>query len=395
MRRLLLFDIDSVLVEPNGYWTGIQHTVGLYAQRLGYPPDVVPSHADIQVFEACGLTSEWDSCPACVAALLIGALAGVSPPPAPDHLVHWLFRPEEPLVSGVTPAPPPPGFFAGLARQVRAVARPGERMSHAAQRALLAYAPGPLWMAVHALLDDTHDIARAPVTQVFQQFALGDARYCECYGREPFIHGPSLLELHDRPLLDVAHRSRLRALLAAGAGACLYTARPSRPPRGSGADPHGFSPEAEIAAALVELDDLPLIGFGEVSWLAAERHQRPDRYLKPSPVQALAAIGAALLGAEGEAQALRAAATLAEEHLLLAPFTALQGDEPTRVIVFEDTERGAHAVLQAVELLNAAGCAVEAQVVAVVAPGGVKAQALAPLSALVVADVNAAIDWLA
>jgi hypothetical protein len=398
--KLLLFDIDSVLVEPNGYWASIQHTVGLYARGLGYGPEGVPALEDIQEFEASGLTSEWDSCPLCVGALLIAALA-VHPVPSPDRLIDWLFHPAEPFPGQCgAVAPVPPGYFADLARQARRRLQPGERPAHAALRVLLDHTPAALWTAIHALLDDTHDIARAPVTQTFQNFALGHAGYETCYGRVPGFESPSLLAERDRSLLTAEGRAQLRALLAdsGGYGACLYTARPSGPPRDAGADPHGFSPEAEIAAELVGLADLPLIGFGRVRWLAARRGRRPDAYVKPSPVQALASIAAAV--GIGETAALEAAAALADPlpgsgaGALPASFDVLQA-RPAHVVVFEDSERGAQAVLSAVETLREAGCRVTAQVVGIAATGGVKHTALQSVAGVLVTDVNAGIAWTA
>lgn len=400
MLNVLLFDIDSVLVEPNGYWASIRETVGLYARGLGYGPDGVPTLEDIQEFEACGLTSEWDSCPMCVGALLIGALAG-HPVPPPERLIDWLFHPLEPFPGPCgAVAPVPPGFFAELARQTRAGQQPGERPSHASLRALLAYTPAAPGAAMHALLDDTHDLDRAPVTQVFQNFALGGAGYRTCYGRAAEFESPSLLGERDRALLTGEGRARLRALLADGRGygACLYTARPSGPPRDAGADPRGFSPEAEIAAELVGLADLPLIGFGRMRWLAARRGRRPDAYVKPSPVQALASIAAAL-GA-GEPAALEAAAALADPEpdpgagALPAPFDMLR-ERPAGITVFEDSERGAQAVLSAAAVLREAGCRVTVQVVGIAAAAGVKRAALERVAGVLVPDVNAGIARIA
>jgi hypothetical protein len=392
MRHLLIFEIDAVLIEPNGYWAALQETVGLYARSLGYGPEGVPSPADIEVLEAGGLASEWDAAPVCIAALLIGAAAGVEPP-APEHLLAWVADPVEHIFGAEHPAPPPPeGFFAALARRIGAARRADERPAQTAERVLLALTPPALVPAIRALLEDTHAIERAPVTQVFQHFALGHGVYEECYGLAARFSSTSLLVRHDRPLLKNVARLQLRELGAAGCGLSLYTARPSRPPRDADVDPLGYSPQAEIAADLVALENAPLIGFGRLQWLATQRGWRADDYVKPAAVHALAAIGAALDG--GETAALEAAAALHEDGRLLGPLRALE-HEPARVVAFEANAHGAGGVLAAVERLRAAGGRVDVTIAGVAPEGSVRAQALRPIAQVLVPDVNAGIAWLA
>ncbi len=70
----------------------------------------------------------------------------------------------------------------------------------------------------------------------------------------------------------------------------ICTARPSIPdgscPKFSG---YGF-PEMNLARELLLFNDVPMIGWGEICSLAEHMGQEPDHYLKPQPVQMLAAI---------------------------------------------------------------------------------------------------------
>ena len=70
-------------------------------------------------------------------------------------------------------------------------------------------------------------------------------------------------------------------------------------------------PEAELARELIGFDyTVPLIAGGRVQWLALQHGKGAGDYIKPSPVQALAAIGAAF--SNEELPALHAAAALVE-----------------------------------------------------------------------------------
>ena len=71
-KTIFLFDVDGVLINPRGYKEALRATVEHFAARMGLEA-MAPSDEDIAIFEACGITSEWDSGPMCVAALLLAA----------------------------------------------------------------------------------------------------------------------------------------------------------------------------------------------------------------------------------------------------------------------------------------------------------------------------------
>src|SRR5207247_631529 len=81
----------------------------------------------------------------------------------------------------------------------------------------------------------------------------------------------------------------------------------------------------DLAAELVGLlGRCPLIASGRLAWLAVRRSRTIPEYVKPSPVHALAAIGAAVSGSE--CAALDAAAELIETGALTGPLADLRGD---------------------------------------------------------------------
>jgi hypothetical protein len=166
----------------------------------------------------------------------------------------------------------------------------------------------------------------------------------------------------------------------------LYTARPSLPPVDANVTANGYSPEAELARSLVRLDDYPLIGLGRVHWLAQKAGQRGDHLVKPSPVQALAAIGAAWSGQE--AAALKAALALHHDNNLLPPLASI---ERTTVHIFEDSPGGIDAVGRAVELLQAVGLDIVWQPYGITPTDGPKAKAMAARGVPIYPSVNEAI----
>jgi hypothetical protein len=167
---------------------------------------------------------------------------------------------------------------------------------------------------------------------------------------------------HDRSGLLPDELSALRRWLAGpGRGAAVFTARPSRAPDGAGG-----TPEAEQGAAVAGLPELPVIGLGGLRWVAQQRgEQDPERFLKPSPVHALAAVAAAA-GAP-LVDALHAAAALAVEGRAAAFWRALEGAE---VWAFEDGDWGLRSAAAAARILAAHGVSVALWLCGVTASAG-------------------------
>ncbi len=69
-RKILLFDIDSVLVEPLGYRAALKATLQHFAEKLGIDSSTLPDQDTIEYFEAMHITSEWDMAPIVLAVLL-------------------------------------------------------------------------------------------------------------------------------------------------------------------------------------------------------------------------------------------------------------------------------------------------------------------------------------
>ena len=67
--KILLFDMDGVLLESLGYHMALQETVRIMAKALGFG-DLTLSADDIAAFEAGGINKEWDEAAICTALLL-------------------------------------------------------------------------------------------------------------------------------------------------------------------------------------------------------------------------------------------------------------------------------------------------------------------------------------
>jgi len=392
MMHLCLFDVDSVLVEAHGYLRALQDTVSHFSRRMGVG-DHPPTREQVLTFEANGLGCEWDSGAMCIAALLIERLRRDPSQPLPSH---W---PDALSALSAHPHPLPHPDYGSLARRIgarREGQTPIARVIRAALwedvEATLNRQEAALSALLDTLLGCTHDFYRAPMTRYFQHLVIGSQGVAETYGIDPDLDSAAYIRLHDRPLLDVPTRARLhRATLRQQVRVAVYTGRPSLPPveialDRAGHSTAGYSPEAEMARSLVGLEVHPLIGMGKMGWLAERVGEDVERMIKPSPVQALAAIGAARSGRERDA--LEAAWALHRGGELFQPLADLG---PVTVHVFEDEMGGLQGIETGIALLQAAGVDAAWRAYGIAPGGSPKAAALATRGVPIFATVNEAI----
>ncbi len=335
MSTVLLLDIDGVLVRPGGYRAALHATLNHFVHLMGLPKFDFPEET-LAGFERRGITSEWDMVP-----LLLGVLwndilsrqkvtnlpAGVSAAAVeigrnlngykPSDLIIPEFEP----VAGQYPADTAlnNGFFASIPNQLRT-----------------------------NLLHRSRDVHFSQTMRTFQHFTLGSRAFERTYGLTAEIESESLLRKYDTSNITDAIRTKLRR---PGMYLAAFTARPSAPPREVETPSLGYAPEAEIALDLVALPDIPLISFGRLQYLGEQRGYDPEILLKPSPVQALAGIGAALTG--NEWASLQAACDWYETSQLRGALANLP--RTFDLLVVEDTLGGIRSVRAAGEILQKAG----------------------------------------
>lgn len=336
--KIFLFDMDGVLLESLGYHRALQETVRLMATALGFG-NLTLSVDDIATFEAGGINNEWDEAAICTALLLEEA---------------WKFGSKRVLPeSNITPSAPsiklPSALdFNALARKLSSL-----DLIHLdpLERALQRFTETDhfskaQYRILHNLLEGAHEPQRSLTHRIFQELILGSAEYTHSYGLPAMLECESYLLKHDVSNLSSAESARLRDWLSKpGHAASIITSRPSNPLHGV------FStPEAELGAELVGLKDIPILGWGGITWLARQRNADVQKYAKPSPVHALAAMRVAL--GDGQENALQEAADLIENGQVSPAWRRLAG---AQIYVFEDTPSGIKSLQDAREVLDGKG----------------------------------------
>ena len=283
---VFLFDIDGVLVEPLGYRAAIQATLDYFTDQMGLGKELCSSQELSVQFEAQRITSEWDMVPitlailfdwlsACIPGLelpasLPGAIASIRDSNFSRIQILESLReldthePIQRIGEAVTA-----GEFPSETALRLSYSQPDFQQSPNAQTLFPALKSHPL---LAELLSHTRDIERSRTTRLFQQFSLGSATFEDTYGLEPEVETPSMLSMHDRPLLTTQDKTELLYRKSQNQLAlAAYTLRPSLPPRQVPESRAGYAPEAEMALNLVGLSGIPLIGYGRIRYLALKR----------------------------------------------------------------------------------------------------------------------------
>ena len=378
---VILLDIDGVLVYDRGYRAAIMATVEYFAGQLGLR-GMAPTQEEIDALHASGFSNEWDLNPFVVGILQIIAATG-APAQRLDYPA-WARR------SDAQAGRPSERALAALLAELARLSLPDLRRVE-------------LRADLESLLADTYSVRGCATTQVQQEFVLGSELYATHYGLPPRFSSPSLLQQEDRPALTAEGRACLERLVAErGARVCIYTARPSGPPAGRGAgqlDPDSLSartssfslaPEAELAVQLVGLEQYPLVAMGHMQWLADRHGEAVEALTKPSPVQVLAALGAALSGEERAAP--EAAYALVRSNQIHEPLDTLN-DQGIELYVLEDAVPGLQAATEGLRILDMQGISAQLRGIGV-SRSQVKAAALAPYCTTIVPDVNAGLSWI-
>ncbi|MCF6277892.1 MAG: hypothetical protein L3J16_03985, partial [Anaerolineales bacterium] len=303
-RKILIFDMDGVLLRPRGYHQALQDTGRFGAQALGFD-NVTISDTEIAQFEGLGISSEWHSSAACMALLTLYGELAFSP------LFMYLKR----VPSHVT-------AFLRLEKAVQDMAEAEE----------VEPAQAVSFIRKSQTLQST-------TFRIFQELILGTKDFTRIYGEQGTLDVESYLLRFDESLLGSDARERLLAWLEDPRHGCvIMTNRPSNK-----------MPDAEYGRRLVGLDAIPLIGNNDIGWLAEQVGEETAALLKPAPVHALAATLVAL-GRPREAS-------------LREAYAVMQGSgmeaESIRLWVFEDTPAGLVSVNAMREIFRRQGISIE------------------------------------
>lgn len=381
---VFLIDLDGVLVEPRGYRLAIRSTLNWFTERMGLG-DMYPGENAIAGFEAINMTSEWD-----ITAILLSSIF--------DELVKQypgLALPADVLAAcdivNDRHLDAPKLSLDLLRSTLFANFQPGTQFADLAfdlsrpvngSKTFSALADHPL---LENILTRTRMLDGSLTTRVFQHFTLGTEKFEEFTGFGALFNSESYLMKYDRLLLKENIRKMLLTFWEQSkCGAAIFTARPSLPQSGREFT-YNYSPEAEIALQALQLSELPLIAGGKMGWLASIKGLSIEHFIKPSPVQALAAIGAAVTR-ESELALLAAADFYFNRNTDF--FKRLP---PLSIHVFEDSGGNIKSVEQAAELLNAEGIDIQFKGWGI-SQNEQKQQALIDAGAVLVMDINQAIS---
>ena len=337
MIKIILLDVDGVLVYPGGYRAALRATVNHFID-----PTLEIDEETLTELERRGIASEWDMAPLLLATYWNDILSRQPIQNLPPEVSSAatvinrqrnvdaparLFVPEFALVAGQYPAETAfrAGYFSSIPYEMR-----------------------------KNLLTETRNVYKSHTMRIFQHFTLGSEKFKETYNLPEELVTESFLLTHDRPIIndDISRKLRQSNYRLAA-----FTSRPSAPPRDVDTSNFGYAPEAELALELVGLSDIPLIGYGGLTYIANQRGLDAATLLKPSPVQALAAIAAAFTGEEWAT--IQAAADWQKTGQLNGVFSRLP--RSFELIVVEDTMGGINSTLKAGRILQRAGMCVTIQ----------------------------------
>ncbi len=333
--KILLFDMDGVLLESLGYHIALQETVRIMANSLGLG-NLTLSSENIAAFEAGGINNEWDEAAICTALLLEAAWKVDPKRTLPETLLT-----QKSTTINIQSIPD----FNALARRLSS---PDLLQLSPLERAIQHFtetdhfSPAQ-YQILYKLINGARDPQRSLTHRIFQELVLGSVIYTNTYGFPSLLKSESYLLKYDVSNLSATENAGLLDWLSKpGHAASVITSRPSCPLAGV------FStPEAELGAELTGLKDIPIVGWGGLTWLAQQRETDQQTYVKPSPVHALAAMRVAM--GDNQQAALMEAAALVETGEVGPDWRRLEG---AQVLIFEDTPGGIKSLQAAQETLE-------------------------------------------
>jgi phosphoglycolate phosphatase-like HAD superfamily hydrolase len=367
---IILFDIDGVLLESEGYHRALRTSLSRIGAALGVP-GVELSTNQIARFEALSVTNEWDSLAICTALVLLevwkvdGTIRLISLEPNSSQTIEGPIEFDRFLdrfvVDGCLPGS---SAFDLIVKE--------NNWLDEAQRQHLS-----------EILHQCRDIYRSPTLPGHQETVIGSKLFKEVYGLEPRLYIESYLSQFDRPVMTPEQDRKLKEWLSNPKHkAGFMTSRPCFAP-------DGFlsAPEAEIAVRTIGYDQLPTMGSGLLAWYASTRcHGDEHQFLKPNPVHALALLQMCSgLNAEN---ALKKAVELHNGNPSNEDWKPFGG---VKVVIFEDSAKGLQSGIGAKTLLSSLGIRIELSLIGVTR-NAIKHQALEPFAHRIIPSINE-IKW--
>lgn len=355
MKKVVLLDVDGVLVTPGGYRAALHATLNHFATLMG-APHFVFHEEKIAELEKRGIFSEWDMVPVLLGAAWNDILAKTGNEQLPSDLRSAAVEIGRRMNGYVSSELHIPEF------EILPNVYPTES---ALMHGIFPHLPAEL---CRNLLHDSRNIHYSYTTRLFQHFSLGSRVFSEAYDLPAEVVTDSLLQSHDTSNLT---ELTLEKLNQKDVNLASITARPSAPPRDVDTSHIGYAPEAEAALELVGLADIPLIGYGRLEYYEKQYGVPAASLLKPSPVQSLAAVAAAFTGSEWTS--IQAAAEWQATGRLNSIFSSLPRE--FELYVVEDTMGGIRSTQAAGDVLQKNGFDVKVHALGLTSGSAAKAEA--------------------
>jgi hypothetical protein len=365
-----LFDMDGVLLAPGGYHQSLQESVQRIGVALGVPKASL-SNDQIARFESLSVTNEWDSLAICTALILLHVWQF-------DGAIRFNgINRNSPQISKDSPD------FDQFLDDFHDI---GDLPGHSALEAIVNQNSWLDSVQVDHLANILHqcrDIYTSLTLPIHQETVLGSQTFHENYQLKPQLNIKSYLLQHDRPMMRNNQLNEFKDWLSTpNSHAGIMTNRPSRTP-----PDYLSSPEAELGAALIGLDNLPVLGSGLLAWFAVTKLNMPDHtFLKPHPIHTLALLQM-LIGRPAEI-ALNLGYSLSVGNGNVANWGIFQG---ASIIIFEDAVKGLQSGITAQKLLQHIGVSVDLTLIGVT-ENSIKKNALNGVADVIINNINQ-IDW--
>ena len=386
--KLLIFDVDGVLLNNLGYRGAFGDSLRHYMSRAGVN-NWYPETNDLGAFfESTGVSSEWDMVPIMLAAAYEVLMQSHVPPDTVQTLQqfedyfnklekkHYVNL--EPVLEKMAPVL---GKEKLAATHLFTICR-DKRSSNCETLPLLSRRK-----IFETLLKDTRDPFGCEITRQIQNRVIGSELFQEVYKQDAPFPCESTLKTMDKAYISGEMLARLDEKTSNnGYGACLMTARPTYPPKEIAIDKAGYSPEGEIAVQLLKMEQYPLMGYGRLTYISRNKGIIPEKILKPSPFQALASFYAAASGEE-------LPSLLYAWDLLFGKGRPETLPGQIEIHVFEDSAAGIRSCVAAGEILGQKGLKIDLHLWGI-ATHPRKIAALQESGALVLDDINTALEMV-
>ncbi len=364
---ILLLDMDGVLLTSEGYYRSLQDVIKLIGQNLGISnPDL--KRDVISKLEAFGLTHIWEHLAIFSSLLLIHVWSKIPDVRIPDHI------------------DPVPDKFLEIGdidfnKFIQRLSQ-NEIYSFTTIKEALIMQQTDLSASqieyIQHLFETIKDIYKSPILTVMQEFVLGSQQFSQVYELPSHLTIQSYPRRYDQAVLSKEHFLLLKDWLKSNYHhVVIFTNRPDVPPE----DFFGV-PEAELGAEIVGLPDVPLVGAGSLDWLAQINNQE-DRFYKPHPIHALAAMQAAVGQPIKESMQL-ALDLFKDGQSKIDDWKILSG---ARLFAVEDSKGGLESVKDACQLLGEYGIQIELHLIGVSTQED-KIKSLHEITDQVYADIN-------